>query len=268
MERRRSAKDSLCPSIIPPVLPQGEGSSTTLRIDDVLPVEVANLSSMRPEALHRQLPGTVTCNGQHYTVVLRMQSFAISYMRINTQCSQWHACSCQSFRQLSWRRMPTHPCVYTPVRSSHSRGVGCTGEYRLHDATSYPSPTIFNAPTYKGMNIGCYVNQGGLIEAIKKMVEVSSKIFPVPDWKVVRRPQKYIVMLSTSAAGSIGLVVQSYSLFLFTCRKYLWRHNTSGHPQQCGTSHTRHEYQFFLYQPSIYWVTQASTIFIWDIQLF
>ena len=66
--------------------------------------------------------------------------------------------------------------------------------------TSYPSPAIFNAPTYTGMNIGCYMNQGGLIEAIRKMVEVSSRVFPAPDWKAVRRRQKHIVMLSTSAA--------------------------------------------------------------------
>ena len=74
--------------------------------------------------------------------------------------------------------------------------------------TSYPSPAIFNVSTYNSTNIGRYVNQGGLIESIRKMVEVSSRVFPVPDWKVVRRLQKYIVMLSTSAAGGIGLVIE------------------------------------------------------------
>ena len=155
------------------------------------------------------------------TLALNAEFCTESHMHINTQCWQWNACPCQSFRQLSWKRMPTHPCIYSNETITLNRSGLHWRIQTMLCKLAIPAPPFSMHPRTQVRTLDT-VNPGGLIEAIRKMVEVSSKVFiffPAPDWKVVRRRQKHIVMLSTSAAGSIGLVVESYS------RTWFWQTN-------------------------------------------
>lgn len=189
----------------------------SLGIYDVFPAEVANLPSMRPDALRRQLPGTVTSNGQHYTVVLNAEFRNESHMRVNT--SQIPSAGNGMFTRANpsgsrdeggrtiYIKANTPLCVYSSETITQQEWAALENtDYVMQ--TSYPSPTIFNAPTYNGTNIGRYVNQGGLPEAIRKMVEVSSRIFPAPDWKAVEETAEAHCNVVYKRRRGIGLVIE------------------------------------------------------------
>ena len=161
----------------------------------VFPAEVANRSDVRPEALRRECPKEIRHNGELYTVApnseLRSESHVVVrkstidgagnglFLRGNLSSRQAGRDSTQYVKAKS------HLCVYSqaPISREERDRLENT-DYLMETGQNH----IFDASTYNGVNIGRFVNQGGLLPAFTKMTQVSRVVkSDRPDWRAVEQ---------------------------------------------------------------------------------
>ena len=160
----------------------------------VFPAEVGNRSEVRPEALRRECPVEIRHNGEVYAVTpdseLRNESHVVVrkstidgagnglFLRANLSSRQAGGGSTQYVKARS------HLCVYSQACISRR-------ERESLENTDYTLETgqhIFDGSTYNGVNMGRFVNQGGLLPAFIKMVRLSKRDYhEYPNWKAVEQ---------------------------------------------------------------------------------
>ena len=186
----------------------------------VFPPELANVPHLRPPTLRRaQLPVSTERDGVTYSV-----AFGSPFR------SESHVCVCQStipgagMGLFLYARPParSHEGVQRPAADMFlpgktyvclysSRTVPRAEANRL-DNTDYVMENqsgIYNPVTYDGANLGRFVNQGRLIPALHKMVEVSKRYRPLgPDWKAVFGVAESHCNVVYHFVRGVGLTVQ------------------------------------------------------------